>query len=88
MISINVKLFGGFRQLAGKTEMHLEIPKGVSVSEIRKILFEHMKLLTLQHEKLELIWNSLLADENQLLSDETKIHHSLTLALLPPFSGG
>ena len=88
MISIVIRLFGGFRQLTGKTEMNLEIQKGASVSEIRKILFEQMKMLTTQPEKLELIWNSLLADESEVLSDETQINHSLILALLPPFSGG
>lgn len=79
MKSIQVRLFGAFRNY--QQELNLEIEPETTVQDIKKILFQHFDDQKLVHE-------SAIADEKQILLPDELIGSRTWLAILPPVCGG
>lgn len=88
VIQIELRLFGAFRNYVpgGKFSFSLETPCAVKIlkEKIHTELCEKFASYNDPH----LVFESALATEEEILSEETWIDSSQTLALLPPVCGG
>jgi hypothetical protein len=78
-ITIRIKLFGALRERNEKGEISVQLPSGASLQELR---------LAAAPQLGELIFESALADETCVLSEQTRLESPLLLAALPPVCGG
>jgi molybdopterin synthase catalytic subunit len=77
-----VKLFARARDLAGTSELTLDLPEGAKVADLRKAL-------ALAHPKLTgLLERSAIAVNDDFAGDEQVLSPDAEAALLPPVSGG
>lgn len=80
-VTLTVNLFGAFRgQDNGKSVM-LTLPYGASLSEARSVLKTKL-------DNHPLVDDSALADQTQVLPEDTVFEHDMELAILPPVCGG
>jgi molybdopterin converting factor subunit 1 len=81
-MKVAVKLFAAARELAGDSEVEIELPPGADVAEVRQALAtKYPKLSTLTSR-------SLMAVNAEYASDATPVTEGDELALIPPVSGG
>lgn len=80
-ISINVRLFGAFRKY-GET-VTFTMPSGSSVQLVKEKLAEILSLADAQ-----LIRDSVLANDNEIIEDTAVLSIDCNLAILPPVCGG
>jgi len=79
---VRVKLFARARDLAGASEVTLELPAGATVADLRRSLAS-------SHPQLAgLLARSVIAIADDFASDTTPISEEDEVALLPPVSGG
>ena len=88
MLTLNIRLFGAFKQLLNANEFTVSVPAKITVAELRKALLIAMTPQTQYPEKLILIQHSAVANEERILADDECIVEASVLALLPPCSGG
>jgi molybdopterin converting factor subunit 1 len=81
-MNVTVKLFAAARELAGKSEVMLELPPGADVAELRQALAEWLPRLA------PLTACSLIAINAEYAADNAPITEGDELALIPPVSGG
>jgi sulfur-carrier protein len=79
---IAVKLFAAARELAGTSELLLDLPDGSSVAEVRKRLSAAVPALAPLAER------SLMAVNAQYAGDALEVSADDEVALIPPVSGG
>jgi molybdopterin converting factor subunit 1 len=77
---LKLKIFGAARDIMGGREIEIEI-NGQTVGELRQTLFN-------QYPSLKQLNSLLLAVNQKYASDETFIHESDEIAVIPPVSGG
>jgi molybdopterin converting factor small subunit len=88
MSQIRVRMFGAFRNLVPEGELQVEVPENLSVAGLKIVLGEKFSTFPSSYDVTRLLSNSVFANENRILKDFEKIHNEITLALLPPVSGG
>ena len=81
-MNVRVKLFAVARQLAGSSEVELELADGASVADLRRELTARYPPLA------ELAGHVNFAVDAQYATDETEIHAGAEIACIPPVSGG
>jgi molybdopterin converting factor subunit 1 len=81
-MNVTVKLFAAARELAGSSEVHIELAPGADVAELRQALAETHPALA------PLTARSLIALNAEYAADNTPITEGNDLALIPPVSGG
>lgn len=80
-VSIRIKYFGAFRKFG--SDIMLEMPVGASIAQIKTALSKNMK----GRESL-LVFDSVLGNDDMILSDSYQCNTNCELAILPPVCGG
>ena len=88
MIQIQIKLFGGFRKYENGNDLFLLLKEESSIAEIREVFIERMKIENSNFNETALVFDSVFANEENILMDTDKISQSTILAILPPVCGG
>lgn len=73
-----ILFFGQLTDISGCASVELEVPE--TVFALKKVLFERYPLLGQS--------KFMIAINNRMALDETQIDENVTIALMPPFSGG
>lgn len=81
-MTLRVKLFARARDLAGTSELAVELPAGATVADLRAALALQRPALT------GLLPRCVFAVDNEFAADETPLSAEREVALLPPVSGG
>jgi molybdopterin converting factor subunit 1 len=79
---LHVRLFARARDLAGADSLHIELPDGATVADLRRQLAIVCPALA------GLLRRSALAVANEFASDALILSEGVEIALLPPVSGG
>ena len=79
---MKVLLFARARDLAGEDAIHIDLPAGATVAELRRALAVRYPKLT------GLIDRSAFAVDDEFAEEKTPIPATAVVALLPPVSGG
>ena len=81
-MEIRVLAFAGVREILGGMELHVELPDGATLADLRAALDD-------AHPELEPYWERLaVAVDGRLGNSEMKLSPGCEVALLPPVSGG
>ncbi len=80
--SLSVKLFASLRQAINSDEIKIDIENGITVSQLKKIIFETFPSL----EKLNIPF--IVAVNHKYATDSDVIYITDEVALIPPVSGG
>lgn len=88
MNSIELRLFGAFRRYSDSPSIRLEVPPGLTVAELKNYIARHLVELRPNLGNADLVFDSALANEREVMADETRVTGSCTLAILPPVCGG
>jgi molybdopterin synthase catalytic subunit len=81
-MTVTVRMFARARDLAGTSEVRLDLKPGATVGELRQHLAHAYPRLAPLLERSALAVDNELAPDTKMLSSESEI------ALLPPVSGG
>jgi molybdopterin converting factor subunit 1 len=81
-MNVVVKLFAAARELAGQSQIGLELPAGADVSTVRQALIKRAPQLA------PLAARSMIALNAEYVPDAASIVDGDELALIPPVSGG
>ena len=85
-MNITIQCFGAFRPLG--EQIHLSISPGSLVSDIRTALLRTIQQMDVTFDTPGLIDSSRFATETTILAENTALHDGMTLAIIPPVSGG
>ena len=77
---ISVRFFASFRELAGLSQVELEVPYGSTTDNLRQLLLERFP--SFQRGPMLMAVNAEFADPEQVLQNGDEV------ALFPPLSGG
>jgi molybdopterin converting factor small subunit len=84
-ITLKVKPFAILREMIGKEQITLHLPKkdeGTTVADLRIRILELYPAISAQRIKMAIAVNAKMANEKSIINDFDEI------ALLPPISGG
>jgi molybdopterin converting factor subunit 1 len=79
---LTVRLFARAKDLAGSDSVHVELPDGASVADLRRLLGMTVPRLS------ELLERSAIAVDGEFARENTLLRAESEVALLPPVSGG
>jgi molybdopterin converting factor subunit 1 len=79
---VHVRLFARARDLAGASEVAVDLPAGATVADLRRALASGCPALA------PILARSALAVDNDFAADDLVLPSSPEIALLPPVSGG
>ena len=80
--TVIVQLFAGARELAGAASIHLNLPGGATVTDLRQALL-------LRHPGLApLLARSRIAVDREFADDSAVVPDGAEVAIIPPVSGG
>jgi len=85
-IEINIQLFGSARSLYQSPTIHLQMPVGTSLKNLREILSQELGKNSSQGS--EILNSSVFATESEILPESSEFFQNTTLALMPPVCGG
>lgn len=88
MISIDLRLFGSFRKYSEHPIINIELLSKCDVLVLKQIIAGHLKKIKPDLGEPDLVFDSALANEREILKDQDEITQSCTLAILPPVCGG
>ena len=77
-----VQLFAGARELAGADSIHLTLPDGATVADLRRALVVHHPGLA------PLLARSRIAVDREFAEDSAVVPDGAEVAVIPPVSGG
>lgn len=80
-MKVKVRLFGAFRDYDESGELEFELQAGATAAQLRAEL-------ALVVGRPELLAESVLADENSVLSENHVLREAAVVAVLPPVCGG
>ncbi len=79
---LRVKLFAAARELAGRSEVNLEVSDGATLADVQQVLLKEVP-------KLEpIVSHSRWAVDAEFAPLGSVVHEDSELALIPPVSGG
>jgi molybdopterin converting factor subunit 1 len=81
-MTVRVRLFARFRDLAGADALTVELPTGATVADLRRELARTRPALAALLERSAVAVNGEFGQEGQTLTEAAEV------ALLPPVSGG
>ena len=79
---VHLKLFAVAKDLAGRSQLELELPEAATVADLRRRVAEVLP------ELRELLPSVMIAVAAQYAADDTPIPPDAEVALIPPVSGG
>ena len=77
-----IQLFAGARELAEVASIHLDLPDGATVADLRQALLLHRPELAL------LLARSRIAVDREFADDSAVVPDGAEVAVIPPVSGG
>ena len=80
-MKINLLLFGITKEIAGTSNLKLEVPSGATVAELKEILIQH-------NPEMQKLKSLMIAVNQQYASPERTIAEEDEIAVIPPVSGG
>ncbi|MBN8531483.1 MAG: hypothetical protein J0L97_06440 [Alphaproteobacteria bacterium] len=87
-MNLTIDLFGAFRAYSAGAPLNLNVPPGITVSEVKKRIGEALLSRHSGFDRHSLVAESALADEKQVLAEDDVVTRDVSLALLPPVCGG
>lgn len=78
---VSIKSYGAFRRVGDLSD--LEIAEGITVGELKNLISKR-----LGGEESALVFDSVLANDQRILSDEDLVCAEDNLSILPPVCGG
>jgi molybdopterin converting factor small subunit len=90
-IRVCVQLFGAFRKYSNGSDVTFEVPRGTTVSALRKHLAEALRRGSPAFDGQELLELSAVADDEHILDDAAPLGlgaDRVSLVILPPVCGG
>jgi len=87
-ITISIHLFGAFRIFLTDTPIVIQVPSGATLADVKNAIGKALVQICPTFDKYALINESALADETQVLQDDTTFTQDAKLAILPPVCGG
>lgn len=88
MNEIEIKLFGAFRKYVPVGKIKLQIDRQYTAIQLKEKIQETLLLQIPNYTEQSLVFESALATENEVLSEEAIVNGKGNLALLPPVCGG
>lgn len=88
MKQVEVRLFGAFRKYVPGGRIQIAIDEQCSIPVFKTALFSQLQKINPEFSDLNLVLESVLADENIILTESSVIDATRQLALLPPVCGG
>jgi len=79
---VRVRLFARVKDLAGMDAIELPLPRGATVGELRRRLAEAKPALR------DLLERCAIAVDEEFANDNLELRPGLTVAVIPPVSGG
>ncbi len=81
-MNVRVKLFAIAKELAGSSELSVELPSGATIRDLRSAIVTTMPTLS------RIAPHALWAVDAQYATDATRVTEQSEVALIPPVSGG
>lgn len=81
-MNVEVRLFAVVKQLAGSEHLTLDLPEGARVADLREALCRQVPAVRTLAEQL------MFAVEEEYVTAQTPLTAGITVACIPPVSGG
>ena len=85
-MNVTIECFGVFRTFGDRIALSVE--KGTTVHELRAILRDTLKRLDPSFDDSGLTETSHFASETEILRESEPLEDAMTIAIIPPVSGG
>jgi molybdopterin converting factor small subunit len=90
-VPVRVQLFGALRKYSNGSDVAFDVPRGTTVSALRRHLVEALRRGCAAFAGQDLVNASVLADESRILDESQPLGHGVDevlIAALPPVCGG
>ncbi len=88
MSQIRIRLFGAFRKFVPSGRLELYVKEGLTAKQLKAEIQSALESQTSEYLGSTLVFESALATESEVLSEDCLIDEKMELALLPPVCGG
>ncbi len=88
MNQIEVKLFGAFRKYIPSGVLKVQAPDSITAAQMKELIKEVLQKEAPTLSQSDLVHESALATETEVLAEDEWIRNRNNLALLPPVCGG
>jgi molybdopterin converting factor small subunit len=88
MNSVQIRLFGAFRNYSSESEIVVEIESALSLDQIKAGLLKKLSAVGKEDAIKTLLSQSAVANESRVLGESDLILPGMKLAILPPVCGG
>ena len=88
MITVNIKLYGPFKDMAPTEFISVKLPKGSDIQQLKNSLIETLTPYANDRNLFSLVEASAFAIDNQIIHNTVCIEQDTELSILPPVSGG
>ncbi len=85
-MEITIQCFGAFRPFGEYISLRIE--EGYTVSDMRKVLLDRLNQIDASFNKPGLLDSSRFATETDILQESTPLKDGMSIAIIPPVSGG
>ena len=85
-MNITIQCFGAFRPFG--EQISLTVTEGTSISGMRTLLLDKLKQIDASFDKPGLLESSRFATETEILPESTPLQDGMSIAIIPPVSGG
>lgn len=88
MNEVEIKFFGAFRKYipAGRLKLRLKYP--CTAIQLKEQIHQRLQEQIPNYKEPNLVFESALATETEVLAEDVSVDEKLSLALLPPVCGG
>ncbi|HMN67746.1 MAG TPA: hypothetical protein PKC28_04330 [Bdellovibrionales bacterium] len=88
MNETEIKLFGAFRKYMPSGSIRVNLPDGVTAGQVKEMVKRVLQQQVPDFSDTNLVYESALATESEILAEDSVIDNQSDLALLPPVCGG
>ena len=85
-MEIKIQCFSAFRPFG--EQISLAVTEGTTVSGMRELLLAKLKQIDASFDKPGLLDSSRFATETEVLQESTPLKDGMSIAIIPPVSGG
>lgn len=88
MNEIEIKLFGAFRKYVPSGSIKVQLPEQFTAGQLKEIIKCTLQQRAVGFNESSLVYESVLATESEVLTEDALVSDRHNLALLPPVCGG
>lgn len=88
MKQVEIKLFGAFRKYIPAGVMSVQVEEGVTVKALKDKIHSELCNTFSNYKDMNLVFESALATDSDILNEDSICDLDQSLALLPPVCGG